>query len=180
MSFMARPPADVCVSATITVILLHKKTGCVLGLLVIPVSAALFPDQPPQPPVAWRLLFKACLFLPGLQQFPGACCPSITHILFPFPSHPSLPQVVFFRDFLHPGGALKTENRVGCGEKAQRSAWSIFVCHLSHFSLHCSATVTAAWILMKRRPLWLLLHGAGADIFLSCLPFKCPFCVSYW
>lgn len=136
--------------------------------------------HPLQHPVACRLLLKPVCSSPGCQSFPV-----LVVLLFyappPSPLTSLLPlSAVAFLDFLYPGGALKIENRDGCGEeKAQRSARSIFVCHLSHY-FHCSAAVTAAHILMKRRPLWSLLHSARADIFLSCLPLKCPFCVSYW
>lgn len=107
--------------------------------------------------------------------------PSFPFPPLPFPSLLPLSAVAFL-DFLHSGGAQKIENRDGCGEeKAQRSARSIFVCHLSHF-FHCSVTVTAAHILMKQRPLWSLLCSARADIFLMSafeMPILCVILVKW-
>lgn len=127
--------------------------------------------HPLQHPLACTLLIKPVCSSPDCQSFPAHVAPVLTPLFLPFPSLSFPTSSVLVELF-----KLKTE--LGCvEEKTQRSATSIFVCHLSHY-FHCSAT--AARVLRKLRPLWSLPHGAGADIFLSCLPLKCPFCVSYW
>lgn len=175
--------ADVCVKATLTLLPLCSTirqdswldywwSQCLL-------HCSLTEPLPLHHPVASRLLLKPVCSSPCCQIFPVLDVPLLLPPSFFF-HLPSLSQhyPLSTSSILVDLWKLKTVKGVGRRKHREVEDLSLSA-NLSHY-FHCSATVTAACILMKRRPLWLLLHSARADIFLSCLPLKCPFCVSYW
>lgn len=110
--------------------------------------------------------FKAHLFLLRLQEVPGPCCPPFppSLLLFPSPSFLSSHSLnCSFHNFLHPAGALRNEKR-GDVDKNKHRECKVYLC-LPPDSFFSLLLVSAAFVL-KWRPLWPLLHTAGADIFL--------------